>query len=680
MPTSPAVHRLRAKWASASIRYARLVEPRPDGLPRFRVLLSLPAILLIIGTILVGLGINGTSSGAMYSRVSAGHDPQLIAGSPELIRSDEWYIGTTWSIAQAQQGLPETNQTMPGGMDAALPFDLPRADWSVIFRPHLWAYLTQNIDQGMAGKWWAPALALIAAAFCFLTTLLPRRPILAAALALGFYFSPFFQWWFQPPVFWPAAWALATMAGFVWALKSDSKWARWLWAAAVGYLTTVMAMGIYAPFIIPVVLVVAFYVIGLAVARLRQGTPPWELLGRAAPLLVAGVIGAAITGVWLLTKHTAVQAFLSTTYPGQRLTQTGSSNLLSLARMLSSSFSESLKNTHGFLGLNSSEASTFFFIGLFLFPVIGWAVYRSAKLGQRLPWEMIGLSVAVLVFAAFYFIPGWNGIAHLLFLDRTTEGRTRIGLGLASFALLGYLLRYLDQNSVKSPRTIALVSAVLFLVSQAAVAVALVAFGGIAMLNKDAPLWWLYAIGSAAAIYFFSRRRFALGAIAFLLVTALGTINVNPIYSGIFDLRTTPVGKEVMRIDANSPGTWVAVGGMEASGVVVESGVHAFNGTQGAPSKTMWDEIDPSHRYEASWNRLAEVTWKAGVGNPVVSNPAPDKILVTFDACAAFAQKYVRYVLSDNDRIATTCLVRDTSFLLPKSKTLTIYRVQPIAK
>jgi hypothetical protein len=219
-----------------------------------------------------------------------------------------------------------------------------------------------------------------------------------------------------------------------------------------------------------------------------------------------------------------------------------------------------------------------------------------------------------------------------------------------------------------------------FLVSQTAIAAAVVVFGGIAMLDKAAPFWWVWAIGSAAAIYLFARRRFAWGALAFLLVTALGTISVNPIYSGIYDLRTTPPAKAVMSINASSPGTWVAVGGVEASAIVIESGVRAFNGVQGAPSKTMWNEIDPTHRYEASWNRLADVKWTAGVGNPAVSNPAPDKILVTFDACAAFAQKYVRYVLADNDQISTKCLVPDKSFSLPKSKTLTIYRVEPIAE
>lgn len=663
-----------SRWQAARAGYVRMLEPRADGLPRYRVLLSFPALLLVLGIVLIGLGINGTSSGVMHGRVYDGRDPQLIAGTPEPIRSDEWYVGTSWSIAQVQQGLPERNHTMPGGMDAALPHDLPRADWSVAFRPQLWGYLFLDVDRGMAWKWWAPALAMLAAAFCFLITLLPRRPILAAAITVAFYFSPFFQWWFQPAIFWPTAWALATMSALIWSVANRSVLSRWIWAIVVGYLTAVMAMGIYAPFIVPTVLVVVFFAIGLLIDRFRSGSSVWTVVAQAFPLLVAGGAGGAITAIWLQTKSATVAAFLSTSYPGERLTATGSSNLLSIARAVSSAFSESLKRGGGFLGTNSSEASTFFYIGIFLIPVVVWIVVRSAKLKQRLPWVLIALTAVVLLFLAFFFLPGWNGIAHLLFLDRTTEGRARIGLGLASLAILGYVLRYLDTHSVRAGRIVAAGSALLFLLSQLGVAAAVLAVEGFGRLMHDAPLWWLYAIVSSLAIYFFARRRFALGAIAFLLVTVIGGVTVNPIYRGIFDLRTTPMAKAVMRIDRDRPGNWVGLGDVETSAILLESGVRAFNGVQGAPPKKMWNEIDPDHRYKDLWNRLAGIGWISAPGAPTVSNPAPDQILVSFDACAPFAQNHVDYVLSDQ-KLPAGCLIREKSFSLPKAKELSIYRV-----
>jgi hypothetical protein len=667
---------LRARWVHLASRYRTLTDIRADGLPRYRVLLSVPAILLILGAILVGLGINGTSSGAMFNLVSEGHDPQLIAGSPQLIRSDEWYVGASWTIAQVQQGLPERNQTVPGGMDAALPHDLPRLDWSIAFRPHLLGYTFLDVGRGMAWKWWAPGLALIAAAFCFLVTLLPRRPALAAAIAVGFYFSPFFQWWFQPAIFWPAVWALTTMTALIWAVKNTSRLSRWIWAVIVGYLTAVMAMGIYAPFIVPVVIVVAFFAIGLLVEQKRAHASWLDLLKQAIPILFTGAAAGGLTLAWLNSKSATVESFLATSYPGERLTKAGSSDLLSLARAVSSSFSESLKRGGGFLGTNSSEASTFFFIGIFMIPIVGWIVYRSIKNRAVLPWTLIGLTVSVLVFLAFYYLPGWDAVAHLLYLDRTTEGRSRIGLGIASIAMLAYILRYLHTEGARPGKILAIGTGALFLLPQVGIAAALWVTEGAGRLFHDAPLWWAYALVSAAAIYFFSRGRFAVGATAFVLVTVLSTITVNPIYRGIYDLRTTPEAKAVMSIDKAVPGTWVGIGGVETSAILLESGVKAFNGVQGAPSKTMWHEIDPHDTYKFLWNRLAGIGWVPGAGEPTVSNPAPDQILVTFDACSSFAQNHVNYVLSDNAALPQSCLIAKQRFRIPKSS-LTIYQVVP---
>ncbi len=95
-----------------------------------------------------------------------GRDPDLLAGTPQLIRTDEWNVQTVWAIAQAEQGLPVENQTFPGGMDATIPQDLPRADWSVAFRPHLLGFLAWDVDHAIALKWWLPGLSLIAAAYC----------------------------------------------------------------------------------------------------------------------------------------------------------------------------------------------------------------------------------------------------------------------------------------------------------------------------------------------------------------------------------------------------------------------------------------------------------------------------------------------------------------------------------
>lgn len=639
-------------------RYATWTTPSTAGLPRLRVLFALPAALLVLGAILVGFAINGSSSGAYFNSVTVGTDPDLIAGNPQTIRSDEWNTGTSWIISQVQQGMPERNGTFPGGMDAALPYDLPRLDWSVAFRPHLIGYLVLDVDQGTAWRWWSAAFALIAATYVFLVTLLPRRPILAAAISIAFFYSPFFQWWFQSSTFWPVVWTMIAMASLVWAVKSSSRMSRWIWAAVLSYLTVVMAMGIYLPYIIPAVYIVAFFGVGLLITGVRAGASWKRVVGWFLPTIAAAVAAGVLMVVFLLTRASTVDAFLSTVYPGERLTPTGSATPTKLIATIASSFTESLDRGDAFLGINSSEASSFFLIGLFLLPLVGVVVYQTRTRRLPLDWSLIGLAAVALLFIAFSIIPGWDAIAHVLYLDRVPFERLKIGLGIVSIALLGVLVKIWDERGEGVRRWPAIAVTAIFLVTQAVAGAIVVWRQGPSFITQFSPFWWLLAAASALAIYLFARNRPAFGALLLLIATVPPSFLVNPVYIGVYDLRDSAVGQKVIALGEESDGAWVGIGGPVVTATLLESGVAAYNGVQGAPSKLMWDQIDPDDEYEKKWNRIGFVNWMQGPGEPEVTNPGLDAVVVSFDACSSFAQKNVSFVLVDHP-IEDPCLVLD---------------------
>jgi hypothetical protein len=178
---------------------------------------------------------------------------------------------------------------------------------------------------------------------------------------------------------------------------------------------------------------------------------------------------------------------------------------------------------------------------------------------------------------------------------------------------------------------------------------------------------------SCAAIYLVARKRVLLGVAIFLVISVWSSAGVNPVYVGILDLRVTAVSRAIVRINTVDPKSWVGVGGLLENSLLLESGVTAFNGTQGAPSRTMWREVDPSERYVAMWNRLGAVEWVSGRGEPVVSNPAEDVIQATFDGCSHFAQAHVGYVLSSL-ALHSPCLVLKSKYAIPGSE-LSIYEV-----
>ena len=77
--------------------------------------------------------------------------------------------------------------------------------------------------------------------------------------------------------------------------------------------------------------------------------------------------------------------------------------------------------------------------------------------------------------------------------------------------------------------------------------------------------------------------------------------------------------------------------------------------------------------FEENWNRIGGVIWTPEPGEPTVSNPAPDQVQVTFDACSVFAQDHVDYVLS-NRTLDSDCLDVDSRHPTQDAP-LTVYRV-----
>jgi hypothetical protein len=288
---------------------------------------------------------------------------------------------------------------------------------------------------------------------------------------------------------------------------------------------------------------------------------------------------------------------------------------------------------------------------------------------------LIGAGASVLVILAFIFVPGWDLVAHALFLDRTIPNRLRLGLGFASFLMTVLLIPLLSRDR-RPGRVVAASGAALFLASQLLIAwyAESLAPGALGTARHWVPI----ALASAAVVYLFARALPVPAVVGLLAIGMLTAANVNPWYRGVLDLRETDASQAIRELDDENPdATWVGVGSRLTTALLLESGVEGFNGFQGAPSEEMWDLIDPDAEYEFQWNRLAGVSWAFGDGEPVVGNPAPDQILVTLDACSDFAQENVDFVLADAAATSgNACLAEVEDFELALGE-LTVYEVVP---
>lgn len=665
--------------------YRGITAPREDGLPNAKVIAAPLSLLALLFAALVILGITGSSTGVMHSLVSSSSDPDLLAGSPAPIRSDEWFVQTTWTISQVEQDLPTRNETFPGGMDATVQHDLPTRDWSTALRPHLWGFLALPLDQAMAVKWWLPGFAMMAALFLFIVTLLPRRPVLAVLLSAGFYAAPFLQWWFLSITFYPPAWAFLVMAALVWCSKSSARTGKWILAGLVAYLTAAMGTGIYVPFIVPVVWVVAAFGIGWVLMPSAERPRFAGRLLAVVPVLVAGAVGVAVLCVWVFTRWDTIVGFTSTVYPGERLQSVGGGGLYELAALLSGPFSSMIGPSGGApFGMNSSEASTFLLPGLFLLIPLSWLAARRQRRGGGVDWLSWSLVAVGGLFLAYVFLPGWDVISHLLLLDRTTYGRVRLGFGTLSIVVIVVLIvRLAEERNTESrlPWWPALATAGTAIMGVGVAA--LIGASGDFSFRAFAAGNPLVAVVAAvcvvlfiAAVLLFARGRAVAGAVLLLCASFASTANINPLYRGVLDLRETTAVQAIEKVDAANSGDWVGIANSPLpTMMLVEAGVASYNGFQSAPSDEMWDQIDPEGTSEKEWNRLANVTWVLGEGEPEPRNPAPDQIQLTFDSCDAFAQHNVEYVISETT-IDQTC-VRLLTTTTDGPTTMRIYEVVP---
>jgi hypothetical protein len=342
--------------------------------------------------------------------------------------------------------------------------------------------------------------------------------------------------------------------------------------------------------------------------------------------------------------------------------------------LLAGPFDESLKiGAGGILGPNSSEAATPLLIGLFLLIPLLWIAIRDWRAERYLHWTMIASIAATALVLLFLLIPGWDFLAHLILIDRTTVGRARMALAILSVVSIALLIRRLDRGDLVLPWSISWTATGLAAGSLIVVWAVLRSSSDPGLVNSGH--WRILAILFVLAVLLLTRRQVVLGLGCVLLVALVVGGTVNPWYRGVFDLNDTAIGKQIHEINDAEPGTWVGIGGFAPTALLVQSGVQAYNGVQTYPPELMWQQIDPTGRYENDWNRLAGVTWVPGVGEPVPTVPVRDQIQVSFDSCSDFAREHVSYVLTDKP-LEQACLTGVTDVTEGPSE-FHIYRVQP---
>ncbi len=633
---------------------------------RWQVLLGVGAYLGAL-LVLVATALNGSSSGAFYSDFFTGRDPRLLIGGPRGLRSDEWMVTTPLVVAQVEQGLPRSSGVMPGGIDVSVLFDVPYRDFWALFRPHNLAFGVLPLDNAFAFRWWLP-LVVLGIAVHVLAVVLWRKPLAALAVSVTFAFSPFTQWWFGAGTFWPLAFAVMVCLAVVVAVRPFPRWVRWVTAVLTGYVAVVAAMTMYPPYLVPCALVALAFAVG---ALLDARDVPWGARLRGlVPLAVSAVVAGALLLVFLKAHAATLDDITSTSYPGDRRWPTGEHSQFPWAPMFAGVLGVGLRaaSPDGFV-VNASEGSSFLLTGLYLLPVVLVLLRRRPR---GVDATLAALVAVLTVLVAFVYVPGWEAVASLLLLDRTSLPRLVVGFGLVSLLLL--LVSVSRIRAAGPPaRWTAVASVTLTLGAHAAVALFLRAHAPQVL----AQFWWwpVLVVAFAGAIWMYARGRATVPSLVVAAVALVMVAGVVPLYRGVLDLRDTGLGRLVEQVQAERPGTWV---GLEDGAVVAtlrETAVPSFSGVQGWPSDEVWGAIDPTRIHQNAWNRYAHVSWTAHPDAPPITLLAPDSLALRFDSCDVFEQENIDYVAT-NEPVDQAC-VREIGSTTEGDGTYRVYEVVP---
>lgn len=633
---------------------------------------AFPCLVIAALLCLTAFKINGSSVGVYYSIThgSRAHDPDLVYGHPQSIRSDEFLGSTVITEYQSKTGYHQFSQGLGSGRDLALSPDDPIKDWVTFFRPQNWSFFVIPFEYAFAFRWWFSLALLIIAAYFFVLRILNGNKKLAIILGLAFGLSPFFLWWYRPYLIVPFAYVFLIMILGIRIIDQEkirrirsNTATNAIHIAALSYLLASFALYIYVPFLLPIAIVTAAFLAGYLLERRfsSRHLANKQCFKRLMILLVPLAIAGVAIAVFLSSHSQTIKAIADSEYPGHRVV---SSNELPFSpvypifgSVLVPLLQSSARGAHYYT--NQSEASNFILLLPFLIipgVILQIAEYRKSK---KINFIFLAIQVVAVIFLLRVSVPFGDSFYNLLFLNRVPNNRLLSGIGLVGFLQLIYLIKLLPKPKIKTNWRVIL--AVLYGVACFA-ALMLLAFHAKAHYPLFIRHWYtpFILVAAFAAIIIALLAKWRLLAACLLLgFTLISSFKVMPLYKGLGFLSND--SEIVKKIDSVSSPTdsWAVVDDFPFESVPLAAGRPLVNGHQIYTDLAFWRQLDKSGKFEKVYNRQAHALFISDTAEPgsFLSPAFAKKMNQNFElvkgnvfkvrfACSDFVYKNVDFVLT----------------------------------
>lgn len=590
----------------------------PTRSPRLDQASRIAIALIAAFAILVALRLHGFSLAAWHEVIDGSAPSEVIAGTPRLIRSDDWKMQLPLLLAQtaATPAFPVVNPNIGLGLDMRVPVETPVAHWITSFRPSMWGFFL-GPDVGLAWFWWSRALGLFGVWLAVLAVVTRGRLGIAAAGSALLVVSPFFQFWSlnaAPQAIGAGTVFLATVA----LARAQTPRRIALAGIALALAGAWFALAIYPPYQVTL----AWLVVALAIGWLADERAALPLATRAklraAVLVAAGVTAVAILLAFVWDARDAIDVMRNTVYPGRRISTGGDR---SVAVLLNANLGAPLWASDWGTLFNECEPASFWLLSPVAIALFGWRWVR----GERIDPVALALAVYVAALTLYATIGIPEALARATGLGFAPGKRVVIGLGIADALLLARFA----ATARPAERWPALAIAVAWLGVVAASAPAL------AKAIPDARIAVLLAFAAVNAVLaaaFLRAPRAAL--LALVVLSGASSLWFNPLARGGTEyLRENALSREIRAIDAAAgAGTvWASFGRDDIGNLFRAIGVRSLGGAQPLPQLALWQRIDPSRRQRKVYDRYAHITFVASPNPPRFRLFSQDSVILEID-------------------------------------------------
>ena len=589
--------------ASRRKRVSRVVSPvpaagapspaSPESLPgTVRYLRWVIASILALAAVYVMLALSPSHYSIALNKLGVPTEP--LWGTARQVRSDEWMVVTPLTQIALKGNFNPRNQISPYGESLHGFIALPINDWSMAFKPQLWAYWFLPPAYAFSLYW-----AILWTSMLFGYALLLRRFAVPWSLALlgsaVLWMSQYVQvWWTGPgPCFAFAPWPL------VFFLSRSTPWIRW---TGFAYASSVWIFSaVYPPFLVSS----AFAFLFLALAFDRSAFTPRAVLSAVG-------VAALVMGVVILNLYETVEAMRSTVYPGARESQGGGVAPLRLIAYLLPFIS-----TAGFRSLvprldecEVSVVSTLLPLLLLVFVDHSSAI-RHIRSRPWAVWVTVGGLGLMLAWIA---LPIPAQVGKLLLWHLVPPYRMTWAFGLLLTLALVIAVSRMDVK-VTAPRTVIFCS--IMLLSWLASRGVAIELSQSTNIRPISPGWFDFAAIAVAAAGFAmirfrrlgssiaAQRIYLLGVAAGTGVVTFGTYNPVQRSHVVFNIPDSRVQQEFREQANRNPNGWLVVPGTFGAvlnGAGIPSVTHTLTTPQLAFFKAVFPEL-PQSDFNNIFNR-----------------------------------------------------------------------------